>query len=406
MAINIGDNFNYQGKKPNFDRDSFNSVADMKAYPDTSIDDGHISYCKEVDKYYKYKSTNDIDDETGKWREFKLGSNDYIIDYITEENGIITEEQYNLLEEAINTNKNIYLTIGDTINYIITTAIGLDYINISTVVNHEYGLLINILIVKDGYRYSLLYNNLLINPSNGKSNQVLTKTSNGYSWKDPQAAFPADGTAGQVLKKTNTGVEWGDYKIDNTYIIDYINIEDGVSEYVSEEQLNNINDAVANNKTIYIVVEGVLQLVYFIYSDLSNIRLKISLGYLNEAEIDINIGEVRYSVSFVNGVVISEEAHEDYVPALSSYHDSCEWAPVGGLLAKLSGTNGQVLQKNNNNVKWGTIENATESVDGLMSKEDKVKLNNFKVSSIQISTKAEYDAITNKGTNTIYFIKE
>lgn len=405
MAINIGDNFNYQGKKPNFDRDSFNSIADMKAYPDTSIDDGHISYCKEVDKYYKYKNTNDIDNETGKWREFKLGANDYIIDYLAEESGTITEEQYNLLEEAINTNKNIYILLEYIHNVIVRKAeynkieIGIILLNTAFIVG------IHIIISRDG-NYTITENVSLINPPNGKPNQVLTKTSNGYSWKDTQAAFPTDGTAGQVLKKTNTGVEWGDYKIDSTYIIDYINIEDGVSEYISEEQLNNINDAVANNKTIYIVVEGVLQLVYFIYSDLSNIRLKISLGYLNEAEIDINIGEVRYSVSFINGVVIAEEAHEDYVPALSSYLNSCVWAPVGGLLAKLSGTNGQVLQKNNNNVKWGTIENATESVDGLMSKEDKVKLNGLTGASLSIITQTEYDSLTTKDENTVYFIKD
>ena len=73
MALKIGDNFSYQGQKPNFDRDSFDTLAVMKAFPETSIDEGHISYCKEDGKNYQYKATNSLDATTGKWREFKSG---------------------------------------------------------------------------------------------------------------------------------------------------------------------------------------------------------------------------------------------------------------------------------------------------------------------------------------------
>lgn len=73
MAIKVGDNFSYQGQKPNFDRDSFDTLAAMKTYPETSIDDGHISFCKENGKTYQYKSNNSVDGTTGKWREFKSG---------------------------------------------------------------------------------------------------------------------------------------------------------------------------------------------------------------------------------------------------------------------------------------------------------------------------------------------
>jgi len=73
MALKIGDNFSYQGKKPNFDRDNFDTLAAMKAYPETSIDEGHISYCKEDGKNYQYKSANSVNATTGKWREFKSG---------------------------------------------------------------------------------------------------------------------------------------------------------------------------------------------------------------------------------------------------------------------------------------------------------------------------------------------
>lgn len=73
MSLLIGDNFNYQGQKPNFERDSFETLAAMKAYPETSIDDGHLSYCKENGKHYEYKSSYSVDPTTGKWREFKSG---------------------------------------------------------------------------------------------------------------------------------------------------------------------------------------------------------------------------------------------------------------------------------------------------------------------------------------------
>lgn len=37
MALQIGDNFQYQGQKPNFVRDEFETLALMKAFPETSL---------------------------------------------------------------------------------------------------------------------------------------------------------------------------------------------------------------------------------------------------------------------------------------------------------------------------------------------------------------------------------
>lgn len=67
--IQVADNFNYRGKKPNFDRDSFDTLQDMKNYSENSLDDGHISYCKETNKHYKFNSNNQSDPTTGKWVE-------------------------------------------------------------------------------------------------------------------------------------------------------------------------------------------------------------------------------------------------------------------------------------------------------------------------------------------------
>lgn len=71
MAIKIGANFAYNGKLPNFERDSFETKAAMKAFDENSIDEGHLSYCKEDGNIYQYKHTNTVDATTGKWRLFK-----------------------------------------------------------------------------------------------------------------------------------------------------------------------------------------------------------------------------------------------------------------------------------------------------------------------------------------------
>ena len=71
MAIKIGANFAYNGKLPNFERDSFETKAAMKAFDENSIDEGHLSYCKEDGNVYQYKSANTVDATTGRWRLFK-----------------------------------------------------------------------------------------------------------------------------------------------------------------------------------------------------------------------------------------------------------------------------------------------------------------------------------------------
>lgn len=71
MAIKIGANLAYNGKLPNFERDSFETKAAMKAFDENSIDEGHLSYCKEDGNVYQYKHTNTVDTTTGRWRLFK-----------------------------------------------------------------------------------------------------------------------------------------------------------------------------------------------------------------------------------------------------------------------------------------------------------------------------------------------
>lgn len=74
MAIQLIDNNDYRGKKPNFERDSFKTLAAMKAYPETDIDEGHLSHCLEDGEKYVYKSGHALDEKTGRWRKWQPGS--------------------------------------------------------------------------------------------------------------------------------------------------------------------------------------------------------------------------------------------------------------------------------------------------------------------------------------------
>lgn len=66
---NVSLTFGYEGTKPNFRRDQYTTLADMKAVVDT-IDEGHISFCLEDKKTYQFLSSNTVDERTGKWRVF------------------------------------------------------------------------------------------------------------------------------------------------------------------------------------------------------------------------------------------------------------------------------------------------------------------------------------------------
>lgn len=157
MALLIGDNFNYQANKPNFERDSFTTLAAMKAYPETSIDDGHVSYCAETDKHYKFLSTNTVDATTGKWREFETGAS--------------------LPEEG---------TAGQVFTK-----------------------------TEDGYEWQ---DPQAAFPEGGTAGQVLKKTSSGVEWGTDEKGFelPSGGSDGQVLKKSGNTATWQDDN-DTTY---------------------------------------------------------------------------------------------------------------------------------------------------------------------------------------------
>ena len=76
--LTLGDNFSYQGAKPLDARLKYATLAAMKAVADATMYDGCMAYCVATDKTYQWKSTNTVDADTGKWREFSSGSGDAI----------------------------------------------------------------------------------------------------------------------------------------------------------------------------------------------------------------------------------------------------------------------------------------------------------------------------------------
>lgn len=70
MAITVATNFKYEGQSPNFERDQFKTRADMLAYSPNYLDEGHISYCLEDKKHYKWNGSS--------WEEFKTGGGESV----------------------------------------------------------------------------------------------------------------------------------------------------------------------------------------------------------------------------------------------------------------------------------------------------------------------------------------
>ena len=73
MALTLGDNFSYGGSKPLDARLKYATLADMKTVADATMYDGCLAYCVATDKTYQWKSTNTVDTDTGRWREFETG---------------------------------------------------------------------------------------------------------------------------------------------------------------------------------------------------------------------------------------------------------------------------------------------------------------------------------------------
>ena len=76
--MKITENFTYIGTQQNFERDSYATLAEMKAVVDKRMPDIFTATCKETGKFYIYNKNNEVDETLGKWRELSVDSDDYV----------------------------------------------------------------------------------------------------------------------------------------------------------------------------------------------------------------------------------------------------------------------------------------------------------------------------------------
>lgn len=137
MAININDGFHVQSKVFVDNRQSFDTLEEMKNYNTNLIPDGYETYVKATDKKYKFLSTNTIDNDLGQWREIENDSSLQFEDLVgtidnpcilsTLSNGfyifptnVYYKETSNVDVTKISSNKGMLLVNTDSINNVIT----------------------------------------------------------------------------------------------------------------------------------------------------------------------------------------------------------------------------------------------------------------------------------------------
>ena len=76
--MKITENFAYIGTSQNFERDSYATLAEMKAVVDKRMPDIFTATCKETGKFYIYNKNNEVDETLGKWRELSINGDDYV----------------------------------------------------------------------------------------------------------------------------------------------------------------------------------------------------------------------------------------------------------------------------------------------------------------------------------------
>lgn len=83
MATTISSNFDYQGKLPDFTRQEYATISDMKAVKKARMPEMYIAYCLEDHKVYLYNKANENDEVYGYWREFNSGSSSESIQVVS-----------------------------------------------------------------------------------------------------------------------------------------------------------------------------------------------------------------------------------------------------------------------------------------------------------------------------------
>ena len=99
----LSENFAYSGTSQNFDRDSYATIAEMKAVRAKKMPSIFHATCEETGKLYIYNKANSDDEILGKWREVGSGSinggnadtvNNHTVNSDVPENAVFTDTVY------------------------------------------------------------------------------------------------------------------------------------------------------------------------------------------------------------------------------------------------------------------------------------------------------------------------
>ena len=99
----LSENFVYSGTSQNFDRDSYATIAEMKAVRAKKMPSIFHATCEETGKLYIYNKANPDDETLGKWREVSSGSinggnadtvNNHTVNSDVPENAVFTDTVY------------------------------------------------------------------------------------------------------------------------------------------------------------------------------------------------------------------------------------------------------------------------------------------------------------------------
>lgn len=72
--MDLTEGFSYTGSAQNFERDSYTTLAEMKAVKAKKMPNIFIATCEETGKLYIYNKQNEDDEVLGKWREVSGGA--------------------------------------------------------------------------------------------------------------------------------------------------------------------------------------------------------------------------------------------------------------------------------------------------------------------------------------------
>ena len=90
----VNESFENNTMQPNFTRDIFNTIAEMKAVPKKKMPKMLISACLETGKIYVYNKSGEVDETLGLWRELGSGG-------ASSGSGISVDEVKNLIKSAM-----------------------------------------------------------------------------------------------------------------------------------------------------------------------------------------------------------------------------------------------------------------------------------------------------------------